>query len=46
MNLVRILVQNGAMKDTDVPRLQEAVSASPSKPLHALIVIRMDVSTL
>ena len=38
MNLVRTLVQNGAMKDTDVARLQEVIAATPNKALHALII--------
>ena len=38
MNLVSTLVQSGAMKDTDVARLQEAIASSPNKPLHALII--------
>src|SRR5437667_5757585 len=38
MNLVRTLVQNGAMKETDVARLQEAIASSPNKALHALII--------
>src|SRR6516225_8157773 len=38
MNLVRTLVQNGAMKEADVPRLQEAIVSAPNKPLHALII--------
>src|SRR5262245_29809632 len=38
MNLVRILVESGAMKDGDVGRLQEAIAAAPSKPLHSVII--------
>ena len=38
MNLVRILVQNGAMKETDVARLQEAIASAPNKPLHSVII--------
>ena len=38
MNLVRILVQNGAMQETDVARLQAAVAATPNKPLHSIII--------
>jgi general secretion pathway protein E/type IV pilus assembly protein PilB len=38
MNLVHILVQKGAMKETDVARLQSAIAASPGKPLHVLII--------
>jgi general secretion pathway protein E/type IV pilus assembly protein PilB len=38
MNLVRSLVQSGAMKEGDVPRLQEAIVSAPNKPLHALII--------
>jgi general secretion pathway protein E/type IV pilus assembly protein PilB len=38
MNLVQILVQNGAMPATEVVRLQEAISAAPGKPLHVLII--------
>lgn len=38
MNLVRSLVQSGAMKDGDVGRLQDAISAAPNKPLHAVII--------
>src|SRR5882724_7503742 len=38
MNLVRTLVQNGAMKETDVARLQEAIASTPNKALHALII--------
>ncbi len=38
MNLVKILVQNGAMRETDVHRLQETVASSPNKPLHVIII--------
>lgn len=38
MNLVRILVQNGAMKEADVTRLQDAVASAPNKPLHSVII--------
>jgi type II secretion system protein E len=38
MNLVRTLVQNGAMKEADVLRLQEAIVSAPNRPLHALII--------
>src|ERR1043166_3157821 len=38
MNLVRTLVQNGAMKEADVGRLQDAISAAPNKPLHSVII--------
>jgi type II secretion system protein E len=38
MNLVRILVQQGAMKEADVVRLQEAIASSPTKPLHSVII--------
>jgi type II secretion system protein E len=38
MNLVRTLVQSGAMKDGDVGRLQDAISAAPNKPLHSVII--------
>src|SRR2546427_11241051 len=38
MNLVRTLVQSGAMKDADVGRLQDAIAAAPNKPLHAVII--------
>ncbi len=38
MNLVRMLVQSGAMKEADVARLQEALSSSPNKPLHTVII--------
>jgi general secretion pathway protein E/type IV pilus assembly protein PilB len=38
MNLVSILVQNGAMKDTDVARLQGAMASAPNKPLHSVII--------
>ncbi len=38
MNLVRILVQNGAMTEADVTRLQGAIAAAPNKPLHAVII--------
>lgn len=38
MNLVGILVQNGAMKADDVPRLQAAIAAAPNKPLHSVII--------
>jgi type II secretion system protein E len=38
MNLVSILVQNGAMKEADVARLQEAIALAPNKPLHAVII--------
>src|ERR1051326_7117235 len=38
MNLVKILVQKGAMRDSDVPRLQETIASSPGKPLHVVII--------
>ncbi len=38
MNLVRILVDCGAMKEADVGRLQTAVAAAPNKPLHTVII--------
>jgi general secretion pathway protein E/type IV pilus assembly protein PilB len=38
MNLVRILVTKGAMKENDVPRLQEAIASTPNKPLHTVII--------
>src|ERR1019366_1222835 len=38
MNLVKILVQNGAMREADIHRLQETVAASPNKALHSLII--------
>src|SRR5215207_6072639 len=38
MNLVRILVQKGAMKEADIVRLQEAIASSPTKPLHSVII--------
>jgi general secretion pathway protein E/type IV pilus assembly protein PilB len=38
MNLVRTLVEKGVLKESDVPRLQEAAAQAPSKPLHALII--------
>src|ERR1051325_9134103 len=38
MNLVRTLVQSGAMKDADVSRLQEAMASAPNKAIHSLII--------
>ena len=38
MNLVRTLVQSGAMKESDVERLQGAIAAAPNKPLHSIII--------
>ncbi len=38
MNLVRMLVQSGAMKEADVARLQESLASSPNKPLHTVII--------
>ena len=38
MNLVRILVQKGALSEADVGRLQSAVASSPNKPLHSVII--------
>src|ERR1041385_1711976 len=38
MNLVRVLVQKGAMKEADVARLQTAIAAAPNKPLHSVII--------
>src|SRR5438477_6366640 len=38
MNLVRTLVQNGAMTEADVGRLQEAIAAAPNKALHSVII--------
>src|SRR4051794_6433240 len=38
MNLVKILVQKGALREIDLPRLQETLAATPTKPLHVLII--------
>ena len=38
MNLVKILVQKGAMREADIQRLQETAAAAPNKPLHAVII--------
>jgi type II secretion system protein E len=38
MNLVKILVAKGAMREGDIHRLQETVASSPGKPLHSLII--------
>ena len=38
MNLVNILVQKGAMRDADMPRLQAAITAAPNKPLHSVLI--------
>jgi general secretion pathway protein E/type IV pilus assembly protein PilB len=38
MNLVRILVQKGAMAEADVSRLQDAIASSPTKALHSVII--------
>src|SRR4051812_22018736 len=38
MNLVNTLIQKGALNETDVPKVQEALRAAPNKPLHALLI--------
>src|SRR5580704_886205 len=38
MNLVKLLVQKGSLLEADVPRLQETLAASPTKPLHVVII--------
>src|ERR1043165_7861076 len=38
MNLVKILVQKGAMREAEVSRLQETIASSPTKPLHSIII--------
>jgi general secretion pathway protein E/type IV pilus assembly protein PilB len=38
MNLVSTLIQKGALNETDVAKVQEAVRAAPNKPLHSLLI--------
>jgi general secretion pathway protein E/type IV pilus assembly protein PilB len=40
MQLAQRLIRRGAMKAEDLPRLQEAQSLQPTKPLHELIIER------
>ncbi len=38
MNLVNLLIQKGAMRDTDLPKVQEALRDTPNKPLHTVLM--------
>ena len=38
MNLVNLLIQKGAMRDTDLPKVQEALRDAPNRPLHSVLM--------
>ncbi len=38
MNLVNLLIQKGALRDTDLPKVQDALRESPNKPLHTVLM--------
>jgi general secretion pathway protein E/type IV pilus assembly protein PilB len=38
MNLVNLLIQKGAMRETDLPKVQEALRDAPNKPLHTVLM--------
>jgi general secretion pathway protein E/type IV pilus assembly protein PilB len=38
MNLVNLLIQKGAMRETDLQKVQEALRDAPNKPLHTLLM--------
>jgi general secretion pathway protein E/type IV pilus assembly protein PilB len=38
MNLVNLLIQKGALRDSDLPKVQEALRDSPNKPLHTVLM--------
>src|SRR3954447_21872713 len=38
MNLVNLLIQKGALRDTDLPKVQEALREAPNRPLHTVLM--------
>ena len=38
MNLLQILVKKGAMRESDLPKVQEALRDSPNRPLHSVLM--------
>jgi type II secretion system protein E len=38
MNLVNLLIQKGAMRESDLPKVQEALRDSPGRPLHTVLM--------
>jgi general secretion pathway protein E/type IV pilus assembly protein PilB len=38
MNLVNLLIQSGAMRESDLPKVQEALRDSPNRPLHSVLM--------
>jgi general secretion pathway protein E/type IV pilus assembly protein PilB len=38
MNLVNLLIQKGALRDTDMPKVQEALREAPNRPLHTVLM--------
>ena len=40
MQLAQRLAQKGQLRESDLPRVAEAVAAAPDKPLHELLIER------
>jgi type II secretion system protein E len=38
MNLVNLLIQKGALRESDLPKVQEALRDSPGRPLHTVLM--------
>ena len=38
MNLVNLLIQKGAMRESDLPKVQDALRDAPNKPLHTVLM--------
>jgi type II secretion system protein E len=38
MNLVNLLIQKGALRDTDLPKVQDALREMPNRPLHTVLM--------
>jgi general secretion pathway protein E/type IV pilus assembly protein PilB len=38
MNLISLLVQKGAMRETDLPKVQDALREAPNRPLHSVLM--------
>jgi general secretion pathway protein E/type IV pilus assembly protein PilB len=38
MNLVNLLMQKGALRESDMPKVQEALRDAPGKPLHTVLM--------
>jgi type II secretion system protein E len=38
MNLVNLLIQKGALRDTDMPKVQDALREAPNRPLHTVLM--------